>query len=345
MDDAPHAEAIPARRWRVDGEPPFFENLGASLRPAPELLDQLVTEFAPIGDTLHTQRAWWLAFHVWMIDRLGGADLRDAPDASVTDGVWCIYATGYWSMLEQQRNFGIPPGVINLGMQAREPGPDSVADLVAKLADRLGILAEGGNAALRELPRLLREEPCTGTLHGAAYNSGYIEVICEFAPLGEVPEHLAAMDGAIRANARDFLRLDYGVPVPQYLVSWRRRFEIAARHEAERFEEIISGSDHDKDLRQIWSEALEWGHNNWGGDSLRQWTQDYYDDCAYWSIVFNFAIEAAALASFVALLEQDEQAGIRAVRANTLYLGSWGAAVMGLLDPTGRLPDIVPIND
>jgi hypothetical protein len=203
--------------------------------------------------------------------------------------------------------------------------------------------AAGAAGAVRDLLGvLMREEPCTGMLHGTAYNSGYCEVVCEKAPLGELPAHLVGETGSIRANPRDFMRLDYSLVTPVWLREWRTAFEIAVRAEPDAFERVIAGDGTQKDLRDLWTEALAWGHNNWGGSSLDDWTQAYYDDMRYYSVVFNFGLEAVSLASFVALVTGDDEAALRALRGNTLYCGSWGAAVMGLLDVDGRLPEVVP---
>jgi hypothetical protein len=325
---------------KVVGEPPWLGNLALVMDPAPALLDRLASEFLPAGDALATPSAWWLAFHTFVVDKLVGEEMSGASRESLREAVWAIYATGYWGMLEMQVNFGVPPAVINLGMEAAAPSADSVADLAAKLAQRHALLEAGGTALLEALPTLLREEPCTGTLHGAAYNTGYVEVISEYAPLGELPSELQAGTGSIRANARDFLRIDYAMRAPAWLQQWRRAFEISARGCPGALDRIALGEGGAKDLRTIWTEALDWGHNNWGGQSLDQWSQAYFDDCLEWSIVFNFGLEAVMLATFVALIDEDVEAAERAVRGNALYLGSWGAAVMGLLDTGGTLPEI-----
>jgi hypothetical protein len=226
-------------------------------------------------------------------------------------------------------------------MTATEPTADSVADLVTKLSARQTALAGGGTALLATLPLLLREEPCTGTLHGTAYNSGYCEVVCESPPLGELPAHLRVETGAIRVNPRDFMRIDYAMEAPSWLKRWRTAYEISVRAHPDEFERVVAGAGGAKDLRDIWTEALAWGHNNWGGQSLNEWSQGYYDDVLDASVIYNFGLEAVSLASLVALVEGDEVAATRAVTGNALYLGSWGAAVMGLIDPDGKLPAVV----
>ncbi|HEX5587982.1 MAG TPA: hypothetical protein VFZ17_11795 [Acidimicrobiia bacterium] len=342
MSEALVADPTRASRWHVDGAPPWFESLATVLEPAPELLDRLFTEFAPIGAALNTQDSLWVSFHTWVVERLVGEELQGAAPVDQRAAIWAIYATSYWSMLELTVHFGVPPAVLNLGMEPTAPTDDSVADLVAKLTARFDALAAGDAAVREQLSVLQREEPCTGTLHGTAYNSGYCEVVCEQAPLGELPAHLSGETGLIRANPRDFMRLDYSIAVPTWLRDWRTTFEIAVRAEPDAYERAIVGDGTQKNLRDLWTEALAWGHNNWGGSSLDDWTQAYYDDMAYYGVVYNFGLEAVSLATFVALVTRDDEAALRALRGNTLYCGSWGAAVMGLLDVDGRLPEVVP---
>jgi hypothetical protein len=342
MTDGLVADPGVAVRWHVDGAPPWFPNLATVLEPAPDLLDELFTEFSPIGAALRTQDSFWLGFHTWVVERFIAQELRGVAAADQRAAIWAVYATSYWSMLELTLHFGVPPAVINLGMEAVAPSEDSVSDLVTKLTGRQEALAGDGTDLVALLATLMREEPCTGTLHGTAYNAGYCEVISEHVPLGELPVHLDVTTGAIRANARDFMRLDYAIPVPEWLSEWRTRFEIAVRANPDAFDAALAGDGAQKDLRAIWGEALDWGHNNWGGQSLDKWTQEYFEDVLHWSLVFNTALEGVSLAGFVALVDRDADAALRAVRANTVFLGSWGAAVMGLLDVDGHLPTAVP---
>jgi hypothetical protein len=331
-----------SKSWRVQGEPPWFPNLAEVIDPAPALLDRLVTEFAPIGASLATQTAWWMAFHMWAVDRLAGEAMAGTSKDRLREAVWVLYASSYWSTLELQLIYGMPPAVINLGMTAASPSEDSVADFASKFSGRQAALDTGGRTLIDILPTLLREEPCTGALHGTAYNTGYVEVICEVPPLGELPGHLHVETGAIRVNPRDFMRIDYDMPAPGWLKTWRATYENSVRAHPDTLERVVSGEGKLKDLRDIWGEGLAWGHNNWGGQSLDKWTQPYFEDVLHWSVVYNFGLEAISLASLTALVEGDEGAAARAITGNALYLGSWGAAVMGLIDPNGKLPDVVP---
>ena len=74
----------------------------------------------------------------------------------------------------------------------------SEAALFSLRATERARLKSGGKAVLDALPSLLREEPCTGLLHGTAYDTGYIEVISEMPPLGELRSQLKVETGSIR---------------------------------------------------------------------------------------------------------------------------------------------------
>lgn len=66
-------------------------------------------------------------------------------------------------------------------------------------------------------------------MHGAAYNSGFREVISEARPPSECPAHLNVETGSIRVNPRDFMRIDYAQPVQNWLKECRSSYEKAVR--------------------------------------------------------------------------------------------------------------------
>jgi hypothetical protein len=329
----------------VQGEAPWFPNLTHVMDPAPDLLDRLVTEWDAIGGDLEQDGAFWLGCHLWMADKLAGEALSGKEAVPLRQGVWAIYMSGYWCNVELQRVYGIPDALINFGMEATVPTEDSLADMVAKLRLRQEMLSKGGDALLDYLQELLREEPCTGALHGDAYNAGVMAIWSGTGPLGERPSHLEVqMGGPVRTNPRDFLNIDYPIPTPSWLDEWRARFEVAVRQRSTEFEAIISGEGSRTDLRDMWRQALAWGSNNWGDNvnSLDRWSQEYFNAQLFWGTVFNFGLEGVSLAALVALLERDEEAARRAVSANALQLGAWGPAVMALIDPSGSVPVLVP---
>jgi hypothetical protein len=310
--------------------------------PAPDLLDQLVGEFAPLAAKLASPDAYWLGLQMWMVDRLVGPAMTGETTATdLRRQVWPIYATAYWCCLEIQKLYGVPVGVQKLGFSAQPPTEEFLQGFADKLAMREAALAKGGAECLRVLPEILREEPTTGALHGMAYNAGYVVTIAEDPPLGQRPKHLKIQTGELRINSRDFMRVDYGIPSPDYLKQWRTRFEAAVLAHPDAYEQIIVGQPGEKNLRDLWHEAVIWGHHNWGADVTTQWVQGPYQENVRYSVILNFPLEAVSLAAFVALLNGDEEAAERAVLANALILGCWGPAVMGLLDTDGALPKVV----
>jgi hypothetical protein len=328
----------------VDGDPPWFPNLATVMDPAPELLDRLVTEYAPIGAELEADRAWWIGCHLWMVDKFAGEVLAGRSGAPLREALWAICASGYWCNIELQRVYGIPDALINLGFDATVPTAESYAGLVEKLELRYAALEAGGDALLAYVPALLQEAPSTGALHGTAYNGGVMALWSGTPPLGQRPAHLeVGLGGPVRMNPRDFLNIDYPIPVPDWLDRWRARYEAAVRAHPDEFERVVSGGDGGVDLREMWSEALAWGVNNWGEgvSSLDEWTQGYFDAQVYWGTVLNFGLEAVSLASIFSLLEHDAEAARQAVTANALQLGAWGVAVLALIDPVGQLPELV----
>jgi hypothetical protein len=343
MTDA--ATGATAQRLRVDGTPPWFANMAEVMDPAPELLDRLVNEFAPIGVPLEADRAWWIGFHLWMVDKFAGEVLAGHSSTPVREALWAICASGYWCNIELQRAYGIPDALINLGFNATVPTEESYANLVAQLGRRYAALEAGGDALLAYVPDLLQEAPSTGALHGTAYNGGVMALWSGTAPLGQRPAHLhVGLGGPVRMNPRDFLMIDYPIAVPEWLDRWRARYEANVRAHPDEFEQVVSGDDGGVDLRDMWSEALAWGINNWGSGvtSLDEWTQGYFDAQVYWGMVLNFGLEAVSMASISSLLERDAEAARQAVTANALQLGAWGVAVLSLIDPVGQLPELVP---
>jgi hypothetical protein len=48
------------------GSPPLMPELAAVMPAGTALMDQLVTQFAPIAAALSTQQAYWIAFNGWL---------------------------------------------------------------------------------------------------------------------------------------------------------------------------------------------------------------------------------------------------------------------------------------
>jgi hypothetical protein len=93
----------------------------------------------------------------------------------------------------------------------------------------------------------------------------------------------------------------------------------------------------------VWADSPKGAANNWGGDYIGSWAQEYFEDDVCATIAANFALEAIALAAMKAAIDTDEEAARRALVAHTVCLPWWGnATMMGLLDPDATLAEIVP---
>jgi hypothetical protein len=142
----------------------------------------------------------------------------------------------------------------------------------------------------------------------------------------------------VRINGRDFLRVDYDRPAPNYLNVWRSAFERAVTAHPDTYENLLAGSDGEASLRDIWQNAVAFGNLTWGGDAQDNWTDAYWEETIRWSSILTFGMEAADLAAFVALLNSDPEAATRAVLCNALYLGATPGWLVGLLDTEATLP-------
>jgi hypothetical protein len=54
------------------GAPPLLPDLAALMPTAPQLMDRLVSEFAPTAATLSTPQSHWAGLNGWMTDGLSG---------------------------------------------------------------------------------------------------------------------------------------------------------------------------------------------------------------------------------------------------------------------------------
>jgi hypothetical protein len=330
-----------AHCWHVDGAVPWFDALDAVAAPGRDRLDALVGDFMPFASRLATQQAFWVACHYRVVERVVSDELQGIAPEDVRDTIGAVYASAYWCAREMALHFGLPPVIANVGATPAPPNEASVAGLVADLTRRHDLLRSSDTDILASLPSLLREEPVIGFVHGFAYNAGYCEAVTERPPLGEVTGHLESAPGSIRVNRRDVVRADYAMAVPAWLHDARRAFETAVRAAPDRYERLLTGDGDQRDVRDIWADGLEHGHINWGASS-GAWTQAYLDDTVEVSLRYNFAVEGIALAAISALLDGDEARARRVVRANTVLLPSYGAALMAFLDLDGGLPEVRP---
>jgi len=337
-----HAQSDAKELHLAGGAPPLLPDTAAVMPAAPTLVDQLANEFAPTADTLSTQQAYWIAFNGWLTDRLSGPIMEGtvSPD-DLGEQAWVIYASSYWGGMELREHWGMPPALKNIGMTPPTPPfADVQQGMVQLMRQRMGAIREGGEACLRILPSILREAAPSGPIHGAGYNAGVQVVKTEDPPIGQRRPHRPAKPSAVRINGRDFMRVDYDMPTPQYLKVWRSAFERAVTAKPDAYEALIVGSDGQSNLRDVWKTAVAFGNTTWGGDAQDVWTEAYWEESIRWSSVVTFGMEATGLAAFVALLNQDSDAAIRAVMCNALYLGATWGWLIGLLDTEATLPQI-----
>ena len=61
-----------ARSRIIQGKAPWFPGLAKVMEPAPDLLERIAAEFAPISGTLRTKGAYWYAFHMFLLEKMVG---------------------------------------------------------------------------------------------------------------------------------------------------------------------------------------------------------------------------------------------------------------------------------
>jgi hypothetical protein len=323
------------------GAPPLLPDLAALMPPAPALMDRLVSEFAPDAATLATPQAYWVGLNGWMTDRLSGPIMEGLVAADdVGEQAWAILASSYWGGMELREHWGMPPVIEKLGIAMSPPFAEVEQGVVQLLAQRMAAIRDGGEHCLHILPSILREDTPSGPIHGIAYNAGVQVVKTEDPPIGQRRPHRQPKPSVVRINGRDFMRVDYDRPTPQYLKVWRSAFERAVTAHPGAYEKAVAGEAGQADLRDIWKRAVAFGNTTWGGDAQDAWTDAYFDETIRWSSILTFGMEAAGLAAFVALINQDPQAARLAVMGNALYLGATPGWLIGLLDTGARLPQI-----
>ncbi|HEX3565247.1 MAG TPA: hypothetical protein VHU17_07740 [Acidimicrobiales bacterium] len=321
--------------------PPLQPDLAAVMPAAPALMDQLVTEFTPTAATLSTPQAYWAGLNGWMTDRLSGPIMDGTVTVDeVGKQAWAVYASSYWGGMELREHWGMPPVLKDMVGVLSSPFAEVQAGVVQLLAQRVAALRDGGDHCLAILPSILREPSTSGPIHGVGYNAGVQVVKTEDPPIGQRRPHRPPKPSVVRINGRDFMRVDYDRPTPQYLKVWRSAFERAVAADPDRYEKLMVGDEGEADLRDIWKDAVAFGNTTWGGEAQDDWTDAYWEETIRWSSILTFGMEAAGLAAFVALINQDPEAAIRAVMGNALYLGATSGWLVGLLDTEAKLPQI-----
>jgi len=326
---------------RLDGSrPPLIPELAQLMPEAPALIDQLVSEFSSTAATLSTEKASFMGLNGWITDRLSGPIMDGAVRADELGAhAWAVYASSYWGGMELREHWGMPPALKNLGMTPPQPPYAEVQQgVVALMTERLAAIRAGGEACLSILPSILREPATSGPIHGVGYNAGVQVVKTEDPPIGQRRPQRPAKPSAVRINGRHFLRVDYDLAVPRYLKVWRSAFERAVTGDPAAYERLLVGNEGETDLREIWRSAIDFGNVTWGGDAQDGWTDAYWAETIRWSSILTFGMEAAGLAAFVAVINQDPAAAVRAVMCNALYLGATPGWLVGLLDVASTLP-------
>jgi hypothetical protein len=316
--------------------------LAAVMPAAPALIDRLASEYAPTAATLSTPQAYWTGFNGWMTDRLSGPIMEGRVTAdAVGEQAWAIYASSCWGGMELREHWGMPPALKNMGMTPPTPPFAEVQQGVVHLmTQRMDAVRGGGDRCLQLLPSILREPSTSSPIHGVGYNAGVQVVKTEDPPIGQRRPHRQPKPSVVRINGRDFMRVDYDRPTPDYLKVWRSAFERAVTSDPDAYEKIIVGDEGEANLRDLWKNAVAFGNTTWGGDSQDVWTDEYWEETIRWSSILTFGMEAAGLAAFVALINQDPDAATRAVMCNAVYLGATPGWLVGLLDVEAALPEI-----
>jgi hypothetical protein len=334
-------QAKGAAKLRVNGSAPSNACLAGLVEAAPDLMDALASEFAPIAAALATQRSYWVAINAWITDRLSGPIMEGKASADdISSQVWAAFATAYWGGMELRENWGMPPAMETLGIKVMPPFAEPLQGFADSMAPRIAALNGGGDECLQLLSMLLHDDSGMGAIWNTAYNAGCQVVLTEDPPLGHRRPERAPKPSFVRVNTRDFMRVDYELPTPNYLKVWRSAFERAVLANPQAYEREIVGGPGQTDLRAIWNRGVTFGNTTWGDSASAAWTDAYFDDTVHWSTVVNFGLEAVSLAALVAVINQDCEAARRAVMGNALYAGMGTGWLIGFLDTDGQLPTI-----
>jgi hypothetical protein len=331
----------PAGQRRLKGEAPLMPALARVMPASPELMNALATEFAPLAAQLESQQSYWLSFNGWITDRLSGPAMEGKTSVAELGGhAWAVYASSVWGGIELCRNWGMPPLLEARRAAMPPPFTQIQQDIADRMTQHLTALAGGGEACLKALPALMRIDSTPGIIFTMAYNAGVQVILTEDPPIGKRRPNQPPRPSAVRINPRDFMRVDYDLPIPYYLKLWRSKFEEAVASNPQGYEKVIAGGPGDKNLRDIWQHGVGFGNTTWAGSVTDKWSNGYFNDSLRWSSVLNFGLEAIGLAAFVALVQQDGEAARRAIMAHALYAGATSGWFIGLLDVGDGLPSV-----
>jgi hypothetical protein len=329
--------ADPARTWQIAGDAPWFPALGNVLRKAPELLDRLLNRYAKVATSLQSQNSFWICFHMYVVTQLSAAALDGELDVSLEEAVWCSYATAYWGLNEAKQMSG--DGELSTLFQPQVPSEQDVAELVREIGDRLTALADD-NAMLSALPTFVGDRSNNGMIHGFAYDSRYLMITGEAPPLGNRPPDVEQIvDGSVRMNRRDVLRVDYGITTPGWLTRARTAYEVAAEEKAS-FEAAAAKVN----AAELWIAGIELADAVWGWQDLSKRPRETYIDIFDAAVLLNGTYEATALNGLTALATGDAAVARGAIQANAIAIGYWGTVLMAFQDPDGAPPVLVPVD-
>lgn len=331
----------PTTELRLDGRAPWSPVMAGTLDESPDLVSALATEFAPTAAELSTPDAYWIAFNGWVTNRLSGPIMDGAVGIDeLSQQVWAMYATAYWGGMELRETWGMPPAMERLGIVLEPPFTDTLQAMATEVGRRFAFLAGSDADCVAAAATLLHDGAGPGALWSTAYNAGCQVVKTEDPPIGQRRPHRRPRPSAVRINTRDFLRVDYDLPAPDYLKVWRSAFERSVVSHPDGFEQLIAGDGEQENLRDMWARGVTFGNTTWGEGANDAWTDEYFDESLHWSTVVNFGLEAVSLAAVVAVLDGDASAARRAIMGNAIYAGMATGWLLGFLDVDEHLPSV-----
>lgn len=342
----PPLDTIPGTYRVVGAEslPYFPKSMGKVMNPAPQLLDQLISQFVPIANARDVDpTVFWLAFHFWVADKFNGMAMGDGFDQAITleQARWLSYATCYWGGVEERKYYAQPIPLfyrtilasMNLFRSRESSVEEMVTGLMAMDAALAGPLADK-HAEITYRLRASLPGPY-GQIIGrmifsTAYDTFYLVIVGEAPPKGERPPHLKAFKfDLVVADPKVFMQIDYAEPLADWLVHLRATYESAKNRNPIEFEELLIGSapgdvaGGPNDLRTLWAEGFDTARANWGGDRLDPWTQAQYDANMQGNVRWNMGLEAISLAALSALLDNDADLADKALGGNSRFVAAW----------------------
>jgi hypothetical protein len=338
-----------AGTFHVEGteQLPYFPSMDAVMDPAPALLDQLVTEFAPVAKARNLDpTAYWISLHYFISEKFSADAMNGVQTVPLRQERWILYATAYWGGFEMRKGYAQPLPAAYLA----SPTAASVAPLVAGNVALDAALAGTPADKFALIQSLLRLPIIGGMVGGTAYDNFYIMTIGEAPPLGERQPNLQALqpDNDI-AYPDQFMRIDYADPIPDWLAAMRETYDEAKSNHPVAFEALLVGSapgdvaGGPDDLRTLWFNSLATARTNWGGSATALWTQSYFNANAYGTVRWNWGLEATSEAALSALLNNDAATADEALVGNSLFLCAWSAFEYGFQEAsTAALPSVVP---